>query len=114
MEWLTLITTFLQPILLKCWDKTSAEDPTEYLRSNYDANSNRMNPEVVHDALPATRRAVRRARHEASREEKKTFPRYTRDELYQLAERTLIESMNATPETVERVKLVAAGLPDND
>ena len=97
MEWLTLITTFLQPILLKCWDKTSAEDP-----------------EVVHDALPATRRAVRRARHEASREERQTFPRYTREELYQLAESTLIESMNATPETVARVKLAAAGLPDNE
>ena len=114
MEWLTIITTFLQPIILKCFEKTSAEDPQEFLRSNYNAATGRMNPEVVEDAIPATRRAVRRAHRSLSREDRKKFPRYTREELYDVAEKSLIDSMNAPQERVAAVRSEAAGLPDED
>jgi hypothetical protein len=114
MEWLTLVLGFLQPILLKCWDKTSSEDPQEYLRANFNSATGKMSREVVEDSIPSTRRAVRKARQESPRVERKNFPKYSREELYDLAEKGLIESMNAPPEVVAKARAVATGLPDED
>lgn len=114
MEWIPLVLNFLQPLLLKCFEKTSAEDPQEFLKENYNAVSGKMNPDVVADAIPSARRAARRARLDAPHSERKNFPRYTKAELYDIAEKGLIDSMNAPPEKVAAVRAAAAAIPDID
>jgi hypothetical protein len=114
MEWVPLILNFLQPLLLKCFDRQSTEDPQEVLRESYDPTTGKMDPAIVNDAIPQTRRAFNRARKSASREERRNAPRYSRQELYDITEKGLIESMNAPPETVASVRTAAALLRDND
>lgn len=114
MDWAALVIPILQAFLVKCWDKTSSEDPQEYLRSNYDAASGKFDRDVVVDSIPQTRRAVRKARQKLNRDERREFPKYSRAELYELTEKGLIESMNAPPEAVGSVRAMAAGLPDDD
>lgn len=114
MEWFTLIASFLQPLLLKCFEKTSAEDPQQVLREAYDPVTGKMDPEIVNDAIPNTRRAAAKARRSAPRSQRKNFPRLSKAELYDYAERTLIDAMNATPEKVQAVRGVAASMTDDD
>lgn len=114
MDFTALIISLLQPLLLKCWDKTSTEDPQEFLRSNYDATTGKFDRDVVEDSIPQTRRAVRKARQRLNRDERRQFPRYGRAELYELAERNLLESMNAPPSAVGAVRALAERLPDDD
>lgn len=114
MDFTALIISLLQPLLLKCWDKTSTEDPQEFLRSNYDATIGKFDRDVVEDSIPQTRRAVRKARQRLNRDERRQFPKYSKTELYELTEKGLLESMNAPPETVGSVRAMAAGLPDDD
>lgn len=114
VDWLSLIAAVLQPMFLKCHSQTSVEDPQTVLRSAYDPSSGKMDPELVNDAIPTTRRAIRRARRSASPEDRKNFPRYSRAELYDIAESNLIQAMNATPERIEEISKIAAALPDDD
>lgn len=114
MEWITIITTFLQPILLKCFDRQSTEDPQEVLREAYDTVSGKMDSDVVNDAIPQTRRAVNKARRSRSKAERKEMPRYNREQLYEMTEKILIDSMNAPPEAVAQVRSVAATLRDDE
>lgn len=114
MEWLSLILTFLQPLWSKCHDKTSSEDPQQMLRENYDAQTGRMDPDLVNAAIPKTRRAIHKARANASKEDRKSFPKYTREEIYRIAEQGLIESMNASPERVTAIRKAADLLVDED
>lgn len=114
MEWISIILPLLQPMLLKCFEKTSMEDPQEYLRSNYNASTGKLDRDVVLDAIPATRRAIRKAHRNASRAERKNFVRLSKSELYEITEKSLIESMNAPPEAVAACREVAAGMPDDD
>lgn len=114
MEFLPLILNFLQPFLLKCFEKTSTEDPQEFLRSNYDAASGKFDRDVVIDSIPQTRRAVRKARQRLNRDERREFPKYSKAELYELTEKGLLESMNAPPSAVSSIRAMAAGLPDDD
>lgn len=114
MEWLPVILSFFQPMLLKCFEKTSSEDPQAVLRSNYNAATGKMDPDIVEDSIPSTRRAAHKARKNASKAERKTFPRYSRQELYDITEKNLIDSMNAPPETVAAVRSAAYALPDGD
>lgn len=114
MEWLTLLLSFFQPIALKCFEKTSAEDPQQVLREAYDPITGRMDPELVEEAVPAARRAANRARRTLSKEERKNTPRYTRAQLREVAEEGLIKSMNASPEEVAKCRAVAAQMKDAD
>lgn len=114
MEWVPLILNFLQPLLLKCFDRQSTEDPQEVLRESYDPVTGKMDPDLVNDCIPQTRRAVNRARKNASREERRSAPRYSRAELYEITEKGLIDSMNAPPEKVAQVRSVAATLRDDE
>ena len=112
MEWISLVTTFLQPIILKCFQRTSAEDPQEFLRENFNPVTGRMDPDVVEDAIPATRKAARKAERSLPKEEKKKIPRHTREDWRQLAEQALIASMNAPPERVAAVRAEAEAMID--
>jgi hypothetical protein len=114
MEWVTIIGGLLLPMLAKCWNKTSVEDPQTVLKANYDPSTGKMDSDIVNDAIPATRRAVRKARKNADPSDRREFPRYTRHELYYIAEKNLIDAMNAPPEKVEQVMAAAAALPDED
>jgi hypothetical protein len=114
MEWAILIQSFLQPLLLKCFDRTSTENPQDVLRRNYDPITGHMDSDLVEDAIPAARRAVHRARKSLSREERKTFPKLSYNQLYELAEKNLIDAMNASPEAVTQCRSVAASLRDSD
>lgn len=112
MEWVSLVTAFLQPIILKCFERTSAEDPQEFLRENYNAATGRMDPDVVEDAIPATRRAANKAARSLPKEEQRKIPRHRREDWRQLAEQALIASMNAPPERVQAVRAEAEALVD--
>ena len=114
MEWLPIILSFLQPFLAKCFAQQSTESPKEYLTSLYNASNGKMDSDLVIDAMSQTRRAIRKARRNASREDRRNFPRYSRDEIYDITERQLIEAMNAPPEQLAAVFASAAALSDDD
>lgn len=114
MDWAAVIISFLQPLALKCWEQISTEDPQAFLKANYDTMTGRMDPDVVDDAIPVTRRAVIRARKSASRSERKSFPRLSRQDLYNLAEQGLVKAMNASTPEVESARLMAAEMSDED
>lgn len=115
MEWLTLITGLLLPFLQKCREKQGAtQDPQEYLRSVYDHNTGKFPEDVVNDAVPQTRKAIRQAFRQTPRDERRNFPRYRRHEVYEIAEKGLLKAMNATPEEAAQVMAAAAELPDDE
>lgn len=114
IEWLAPILSFLQPLLLKCFDRQSTEDPQEVLREAFDPTTGKMDPDLVNDCIPQTRRAYAKARKHASREDRRNAPRYSREDFYDITEKSLIESMNAPPEKVAQVRSVAATLRDSD
>lgn len=114
MEWIPLILNFLQPLLLKCFDRQSTEDPQSVLRESFNPVTGRMDPDLVNDCIPQTRRAFQRARKSATREQRRNAPRYSREELYDITEKSLIDSMNAPPEHVAQVRSVAATLRDDE
>jgi hypothetical protein len=109
-----LILGLLGPLLAKCLDKVSSEPPKEYLAPHYNESTGRMDPDIVREAIPQTRRAVLKARRQSSREERRSMKRYSYDDLYKLAEKKLIEAMNATPDEVAAVYAAAKALPDED
>jgi hypothetical protein len=114
MEWFTIISGLLLPMLAKCQSKTSTEDPQHLLRSKVNAETGRLDREVVRSAIPTTRRAVRKAWQQTPRDQRSDFPRYSRTEMYDLAEKTLVEAMNAPSEKVVEVMAAAASLPDEN
>lgn len=114
MEWLTLVLNFFQPLVLKCFEKTSSEDPQLVLREAYDPVNQRMDPSLVNQAIPRARQAANRARTSMSKAERKQFPRLSRSDLYEVAEKGLIDAMNATPEKMGSIRSVASALTDED
>ena len=115
MEWVTLITGLLLPLLQRCREKQGAtEDPQEYLRANYDESTGKFNPDVVNATVPQTRRAIKKAFRQTPKDQRGKFPRYRRDEVYDIAEKGLLKAMNATPDEAAQVMAAAAELPDND
>lgn len=114
MEWLPSILSFLQPLLLKCFDRQSTEDPQAVLREAYDPVSGKMDPDLVNDCIPQTRRAFSKARKSATREQRRNAPKYDRAGLYDMTEKALIDSMNAPPEAVAQVRSVAGTLRDDE
>lgn len=116
MEWLPIIFQFLQPMLAKCFSQSeaAAQDPQEYLKANYDAETGKMDPSLVRRSMGTTRKAIRKAHRQATREERKTFPRYSRDDIYQMTEKKLVEAMQAPQEQVQAAFALAAELPDDE
>jgi len=114
MEWVTIITTFLQPILLKCFDRHSTEDPQEVLREAYDPATGKMDPAMVWNVVPHTRRAYQKARNSKSKAERQAAPRYSKQDFYEITEKALIDSMNSPPEMVGQVREVAKQIRDDE
>jgi hypothetical protein len=114
MEWATIILGLLGPFLAKCHSQSekAAQDPKEYLKENYDESTGKMDESLVRRSMASTRKAIKKAKKGASREERKTFPHYSRDEIYQMTEKKLVEAMNAPPEQVASAFAVAATLTD--
>lgn len=115
MEWITLITGLLLPLLQRCREKQGAtDDPQVYLRAVYNPETGKFPEEVVNDAVPQTRRAIKKAFRDTPRDQRKNFPRYRRTEVYDIAEKGLLKAMNAAPEEVAQVMAAAAELPDEE
>lgn len=112
MEWFVIISSLLGPLLAKCQQATSSEDPQEMLRESYNETTGRMDESIVRSAVPATRQAIRKAWRNATKEERKTFPRYSRSEVYEIAEAKLIEAMNADPATLQAAFETAAAMDE--
>ena len=110
MEWLPIIFKFLDVFLAQCQNAVSTETPQEYLRAHYDSASGTMERNVVLDAMVQTRRAIRKARQELSPADRHRFPRYSRDDVYQMTENRLIDAMNATDDQVIEARAAAAAL----
>lgn len=112
MEWVTIISTLLLPMLAKCWGNQGT-DPQEYLKANYNSTTGRMNPDVVNAALPTTRRAMHKAKMQCKdRRERRNFPAYNKAQIYELAEKNLIDAMNANDEKAMAVYEAADKLGD--
>lgn len=113
MEWVTIISTLLLPILAKCWGDEEGTDGQEFLKANYNTTTGRMNPNVVNRALPATRRAMHKAKMQCKdRRERRNFPAYTKAQIYELAEKNLIDAMNANEDKAIAVYAEADRLGD--
>ena len=115
MEWATIILGLLGPFLAKCHSQSeqAADDPKEFLKSKYDDSTGKMDQSLVRQSMPSTRKAINKAKKQASREERKTFPRYSRDEIYEMTEKKLVEAMDAPPEQVASAFASAATLTDD-
>ncbi len=115
MDWTILIFSILDPLLARCLDQVSSEDPQEYLRAHYNAESRQMDPSVVGDAMRQTYRAIRKAKQSCdSRTERRNFPRYGRHDVYALTERRLIEAMNASEDEVGAAVLAGRSIQDEE
>ena len=116
MEWVTIIMGLLGPFFAKCHSNSeqAARDPKEFLRANYDEATGKMSRDLVRKGMPQTRKAIRKAHRDASKEERKTFPRYSKTDIYQMTEKKLVEAMQAPTEEVEAAFAVAAQLPDDE
>lgn len=114
MDWTALIIKYLDPILAKCLSQFSSETPQEYLRANYNAESNTMDPSVVRDAIPATMKAIRKARRALHPRNRRDFPVYSREDVRAMTEKRLIDAMDASEAQVSAVQTAAATLVDDD
>jgi hypothetical protein len=114
MDWMLIISGLLTPLLAKSFNQVSSEEPSDYLKPHYNAATGKMDPEIVRAAMPKTRQAILKARRQASHAERKTMPRFGRDDIYALAESKLIEAMNADSETVAKAYAAATELGDDE
>ena len=114
MDWTAIISGFLLPILAKCLGQQSTEEPREYIRAHYDAATGKLDSEIVVDSMRGTRKAIRRAHRKASRQEKKSFQKYSEQEIYDLTESELIKAMNADDDAKSAVMLAASAIEDDD
>jgi hypothetical protein len=113
MDWAILIKVFLDPFLAQCLKQFSSETPQEYVRAHFNATTGTLDREIVLDAMNQTRKAIRRARLSKSPEERKTCPRYSREQVYKMTEDRLLDAMNATDEQVA-LAFSAAAQPGAD
>ncbi len=114
MDWLSIISGLLGPILAKCFQQTSAENPHDVLRAAYNATTGQMDPDLVNDCIPAVRRAANKAHRQASPRDRKTFPRLSRPDHYKIANAKLIEAMNADGAHVDAVLAAGRALGDDE
>jgi len=114
MEWITIILTFLQPLLAKCFSQVSSETPKDFLSGYYNASTGKMDSWIVRHSMGQTRRAILKTRRSLSRQERRDFPRYSNSDIYGLTEQQLIEAMNAPDDKLAEVFAAAAALPDDD
>lgn len=115
MEYITIILGVLGPLLAKCWsDQQDQSDPQAYLKSRYNKETNKFDPQIVRQVIPQVTKAIRNAKRGMSKQERKSFPKYNRNEKYDIAEKKLLEAMNAKPEVVRAAFAVAATMGDDD
>lgn len=114
MEWLTIISTLVLPMLAKCWGNEGSSDPQEFLKSKYDSESGKMDPATVRRAVPATRKAIAKAKREATKADRKNFPKYTKEEVYSMAEDNLVKAMSASKKQATKVYEAAMKLGDDE
>lgn len=119
MDWISLIGTILGPALIKCLQGTSTEHPGDYVRAHYvPADEAAGTPEqftggIVEDALPATMRAIRKAHRQAPPRERKTMPKFSREEVIEITKNKLREAMTASPAKMKAAIAAAKALPDD-
>lgn len=109
-----LILALLGPMLAKCLDQVSSETPAEYLKPHFNSATGRMDPDIVREAMPQTRKAALKARRQASKEDRKKMQRLSYDDVYNITEKKLIEALNAPAEVVASVYAAAKELGDDD
>jgi hypothetical protein len=114
MDWITIILGLLGPIIAKCFQQTSSENPHDVLRAAYNEATGRMDPDLVNDCIPAARQAANKAHRQASRSDRKRFPKLSRADLYEIAETKLIEAMKADGPTINAVLAAGHALGDDD
>lgn len=112
MNWIPIIFDIALPVLLKCLQQQTSQTPQEYIADHYDAETGKLDRRLVKDAIPSTMYAIRKAHREAKKEDRKSFPKFSRDDVYALTEQRLIDSMTATEEEVARVSAIAANMGD--
>lgn len=111
--WEILFTTILQAFLARCQSQVSSETPQDYARAHYDSETGRIDPDLVHAAIPAARRAAIRARQKLSPSERRDVPRLSYEDLYHRCEDVIISAIKATDEEVATCLAKAATLGDD-
>ena len=114
MDWAAIIGGIVGALIAQCFSRFSTEDPQEYLRANYDAATGKLDSSVVRDAMNQTRKAIRKAHRQASRQDRKTMPRYSNQDIYDLTEQNLLKAMNAPKSEIVAVFATAASLGEDD
>lgn len=118
MEWITRIFGLIGPFLAECQKKNNpTQTPAEAqadLRAQYNAMTGRMNPRLVRQVVPQVRRAENKARRNGTKQERKDNPRLTKDQLYDMADKSLIQAMAADKAQLRVAYAAAAKLGDDD
>lgn len=114
MGTIALIFDILGPLLAKCHSQVSAEDPREYLKAHHDPQMDTFDDGIVRDAMPQTYRAIRHAKRQTPRAERRDFPKYSRDDVRSMTIDKLKQSLNASDNEVAACQAAAASLPDSD
>ena len=118
MAWITTILGLLGPFLAQCQQRNNPQQTTEEaqaeLRKKYDAETGAFDRPTVRAVIPQVRRAEKKARREATRQERRDTPRLSTTQAYELAETKLKEAMNADQPTLAAAYTAAANLGEDD
>ena len=115
---MAIISTLVNAYLARCQQKNSPEQtPAQAraaLQAKYNPQTETMDSALVRQVMPQVRAAEKKARREATKEDRKNNPRMTREACYAMAEQKLIEAMNADNPAVKAAFKAAASLGDDD
>ena len=114
MDFFSIISGLLLPLLAKCFQGVSSDDPRQYLRDHYDSSSDSFDSGLVADCMPQTYRAIRKARRQCNHKDRKNFPQYSRDQVYKMTEESLRDAMKADDAAVAAVMAAAGQLSGVD
>lgn len=118
MDWALIIGPLISGLLAKifsqCDESVSSQDPVEYLVANYDRSTGEFSRPVMQAAIRQTRKAINHAKKNASRQDRKSFPKYSRDNISDIAYDKLYEAMTASATEVRAAFTMAAMLSDGD
>lgn len=113
MSWDLIIIPIVQVLLAKCFQQINPQQtPQQYLRSKYDSDTHTFDSKVLRDATRQVRRAALKAKKQASKAERKTFPKYSQLDYQNMAYEQLVKAMKAEPHVIASVMSIARAFPD--
>ena len=109
MDWSLIIGPILNLLLAKCFKSQGEQgDPQQYLKARYNPSTRSFDDATVNAAMRQTRKAIAHAKRDATKAERKTFPRYTPEQVKTMTVDRLRAAMNAPVPVVRSTMAMAA------